>query len=257
MVEHTDGYAGDMAKAATVMTNDPKYANFSLTLRAHFISDAPAAPTAAAAPPKRSTVYVEPTDRIINSVLVGEATSSSIYVVNTETKPVHVKSVEAGGTTFTATVAPVQDGQRYEIAYKTATNLKPGTYHQTLRVLTDSATTPEVPVQLTLTVYPRIFASPTAIIMPQLPIGAELSTISWPAITIRKVRASGLEVKRVSTSLAFLDLTTETKKAGEFYEVHIKINDKVKAGEFKGTIRIETNEADMPVIEIPVQVSFK
>jgi hypothetical protein len=192
MVEHTDGYAGDMAKAATVMTNDPKYANFSLTLRAHFISNAPPTPTAAAVPPKRRTVVVEPTDSIMTSVLVGEATSSRLYVVNTESTPVHVKSVEAGGTTFAATVAPVQDGQRYEIAVKSATNLKAGTYHQTLRVLTDSATTPEVPVQLTLTVYPRIFASPTAIIMPVLPIGAELSTIAWPAITVRRVRSSGL-----------------------------------------------------------------
>jgi len=258
MVEHTDGYAGEVAKAATVMTNDPKYANFSLTLRARFISDAPAVPNAPASAPKRSSVFVEPTDRIITSVLAGNATNTSLYVVNTEAKPVHVKSVDAGGTSFTATLAPIQDGQRYEVAVKSAANLKPGTYHQTLHVLTDSTTTPEIPVQLTLTVYPRLFASPTAIIMPVLPIGAELSTIAWPAITVRKVQATGLEIKRVSTSLAFLDLTTEAQKAGEVYQVHIKINnDKVKAGEFKGTIRIETNDADLPVIEVPVQVSFK
>jgi hypothetical protein len=257
-VEHTDGYAGEVAKAATVMTNDPKYTNFTLTLRARFISDAPPVPNAPTAPPKRSSVFVEPTDRIITSVLAGNTTSSSLYVVNTEAKPVHVKSVEAGGTTFTASLAPIQDGQRYEIAVKSAANLKPGTYHQTLHVVTDSTTTPEIPVQMTLTVYPRIFASPTAIIMPTLPLGAELSTIAWPAITVRKVQASGLVIKRVSTSLAFLDLTTEPQKAGEVYEIHVKINnDKVKAGEFKGTIRIETNDADMPVIEVPVQVSFK
>lgn len=258
MVEHTDGYAGEVAKAATVMTNDPKFANFTLTLRARFISDAPAVPNAPASPPKRSSVFVEPTDRLITSVLAGNATNTSLYVVNTEPKPVHVKSVEAGGTSFTASLAPIQDGQRYEIAVKSAAALKPGTYHQVLHVLTDSATTPDIPVQLTLTVYPRLFASPTAIIMPVLPINAELSTIAWPAITVRKVQAGGLEIKRVSTSLAFLDLTTEAQKAGEVYQVHIKINnDKVKAGEFKGTIRIETNDADLPVIEVPVQVSFK
>ncbi|HKP11818.1 MAG TPA: hypothetical protein VJZ91_06890 [Blastocatellia bacterium] len=255
-VEHTEGYAGEVSKAATVTTNDPKFANFTLTLRARFISDAPAMP----APPtvsKRATVFVEPTDRIITSVLTGNTTSSSLYVINSEAKPVHVKSVEAGGTTFTATLSPIQDGQRYEIAVKSAANLKPGTYQQTLRVLTDSTTTPVVPVQMTLTVYARIFSSPTAIIMPPLPINTELSTISWPAITIRKVQSGGLEIKRVSSSLAFLDLTTETQKAGEVYQIHVKLNDKVKAGEFKGTIRVETNDADMPVIEVPVQVSFK
>jgi hypothetical protein len=258
MVEHTNGYSGEVAKAATVTTNDAKYANFTLTLRARFLFEPQ--PVAGAPPPptKRNSIFVEPTDRVITSVLVGNTSSSNLYVVNNEATPIHVTSVDVGGTNFTAKLTPIEDGRRYEIAVESATNLKPGTYHQTLRVLTDNAVTPVLPVQMTLTVYARIFASPTAILMPQLPINAELSTIGWPAITVRKVQASGLEIKRVSSSLAFLDLTTETQKAGELYQIHIKINsNKVKAGEFKGTIRIETNDADMPVIEVPVQVGFK
>ena len=258
MVEHTTGYAGEVAKAASVQTNDAKYANFTLTLRARFIMDATAVVGAPPPVTKRGAVFIEPTDQLITSVLVGNTTNTSLYLVNKDAAPVHVKSVDAGGTNFTASLMPIQDGKRYEIQVQTAANLKPGTYHQTLRVLTDNAATPEIPVQMTLTVYPRIFASPTAIIMPQLPLNAELATITWPAITVRKVQASGLEIKRVSSSLAFLNLTTETQKAGEVYQIHIKINsDKVKAGDFKGTIRIDTNDANMPVIEVPVQVSFK
>jgi len=258
MVEHTNGYSGEVAKAASVVTNDAKYANFTLTLRARFIMDAQ--PVAGAPPPvsKRSSIFIEPTDRLITSVLVGNTTSNNLYVVNNEATPAHVKSIDAGGTNFTATLTPIQDGRRYEIAVQSAANLKPGTYNQTLRVLTDNAATPEIPVQLTITVYPRIFASPTAIIMPVLPLNTELSAIAWPSITVRKVQANGLEIKRVSTSLTFLDLTTEIQKAGEIYQIHIKINNsKARAGEFKGTIRIDTNDADLPVIEIPVQVSFK
>jgi hypothetical protein len=258
MVEHTNGYSGEVAKAANVVTNDAKFANFTLTLRARFIMDAQPVAGAPAPAAKRSTVFVEPTDRWITSVLAGTTTNSNLYVVNNETTLTHVKSVDAGGPNFTAILTPIQDGRRYEINVQTAANLKPGTYHQTLRVLTDNAATPVLPVELSVTVYPRIFASPTSIIMPLLPLNAELGAIAWPSITVRKVQSSGLEIKRVSTSLAFLDLTTETQKAGEVYQIHIKINSaKTKAGEFKGTIRIDTNDPDIPVIEVPVQVSFK
>ena len=258
MVEHTDGYAGEVAKSASVQTNDPKFANFTLTMRARFVSEAGATATDAPLANKRGPVFIEPTDQLITSLLVGNTTNTSLYLVNKEAAPVHVKSVDAGGKNFTATLVPIQDGRRYEIQVQSAAGLKPGNYRQTLKVMTDNATVPEVPVQLNLTVYPRIFASPTSIIMPQLPINAELTAITWPSITVRKVQASGLEIKRVSSSLAFLTLTTETQKAGEAYQIRIKINaDKVKAGDFKGTIRIETNDADMPVIEVPVQVTIK
>lgn len=257
-VEHTQGYGGEVAKVATVQTNDPKFANFTLTLRARFLLEAQPVAGAPAPVTRRGPVFIEPTDQLITSVLVGNQTNTSLYMVNKEDPPVHIKSVDAGGKDFTATLVPIQDGRRYEIQVRSAPNLKPGTYHQTLKVMTDSAATPELPVQLILTVYPRVFTSPTAIMMPPLPINAELAAITWPSITVRKVQASGLEIKRVSSSLAFLNLTTETQKAGELYQIHIKINsDKVKAGDFKGTIRIDTNDPDMPVIEIPVQVNFK
>jgi hypothetical protein len=257
-VEHTQGYAGEVAKSAAVQTNDPKFANFTLTMRARFIMDAPAVAGAPAPLAKRGSVFIEPTDQLITSVLVGNTTNTSLYLVNKETAPLHVKSIDAGGKDFTATLVPIQDGRRYEIQVQSAANLKPGTYRQTLKVLTDNAQSPEIPVQLSLTVYPRISAMPAAILMPQLPINAELEAIAWPSITVRKMQATDLEIKRVSTSLAFLNLTTETQKAGQLYQIHIKINSKkVKAGEFKGTIRIETNDTDMPVIEVPVQVTLK
>ena len=36
-IEHTESYAGEIAKTATVVTNDPKNNNFTLTLRANFV----------------------------------------------------------------------------------------------------------------------------------------------------------------------------------------------------------------------------
>jgi hypothetical protein len=258
-VEHTDGYVGEVSKLATVTTNDPKFASFALTLRARFKTEAPPMPVAPIPPPrKRGPVVVEPTNRWDTSVLVGNTSATNYYVVNIEEPLIHVKSIDAGGTNIQATLTPIQDGRRYEVALKTAAGLKPGQYRQTMKVMTDSATMPVVPVELTVTVYPRVFVSPTAIIMPTLARDNDLGTITWPTITVRKIQAAGLKIKKVTSSLPFLDATLETTKDGEWYQVSLKLNTaKVQTGEFKGTIRIETNDTDAPVLEVPVQVSFQ
>src|SRR5262249_35287603 len=167
-----------------------------------------------------------------NRPLVGAPTSSSLFAVNNTAKPVHIKSVDAGGTDITATMGAVQDGQRYEIKVQTNPSLKPGQYHQTLKLQTDSAEDPVVPIELNVSVYPRIVPSPNPIIMPMLPIAADLASISWPAIRVLKIQSSGLQIKNVSTSLAFLKLSTQPITAGQVYQIDIKIDpQKVHSGD--------------------------
>jgi hypothetical protein len=259
-VEHTDGYAGEVSKAAGVTTNDPAHANFSLMLRARFKMEPQPGSTATvmnAMGKKVGALTVEPMDRWVTSVLTGSATATTIFLVNNEAAPIHIKRVEPGGTDFSARIQPIQEGKRFELVLSTNPDLKPGEYHQTVRVLTDSPSMPEVPIKLDVTVFPRVFASPTAIIMPTLSVTSDLASINWPMINVRKVQAGGLKIKSYSTTLPFIKLDLLTAKEGELYQVRITIdNEKVKPGEFKGSVHIETNDANVPVIDIPIKVTF-
>jgi hypothetical protein len=259
-VEHTDGYTGEVAKAASVTTNDPAHANFSLTLRARFKMESQPGANATmvnAMGKKVGPLSVEPIDRWVTSVLTGSSTATTLYLVNNEAAPIHIKKVEAGGTDFSARIQPIQEGRRFELIVSTNPELKPGEYHQTMRVLTDSAAMPEFPIKLDLTVFPRVFASPTAILMPTLSVTSDLASINWPMINVRKVQAGGLKIRSYSSTLPFIKLDLLTVKEGEIYQVRITIeNEKVKPGEFKGMVHIETNDANVPVIDVPVKVTF-
>ena len=259
-VEHTDGYTGEMAKAASVTTNDPAHANFSLTLRARFKMEAQPgsnAKTVNAMGKKVGPLSLEPMDRWVTSVLTGNSTATTLYLVNNEAAPIHIKKVEAGGTDFSARIQPIQDGRRFELYLATNADLKPGEYHQTVRVFTDSPTVPELPIKLDLTVFPRVFASPTSIIMPPLPVTSDLASINWPMINVRKVQAGGLKIKSYSSTLPFIKLDLLTAKEGELYQIRVTIdNEKVKPGEFKGVVHIETNDPNVPVIDVPIKGSF-
>jgi hypothetical protein len=129
---------------------------------------------------------------------------------------------------------------------------------QTLKIETDSTAQPVVSIELEVTVYPKIFASPASIIMPTLAIASDISTINWPMIYVRKIREQGLKIKSFDSNLPFvkLDLITETE--GQVYKIHLTLDpSKIKPGDFKGKIHIETNDPDLPAIDVPIQGSFK
>lgn len=269
-VEHTEALVGEFAKGATVKTNDPQYPTFNLVLRA-FIKGSAVAPqptpgTETVKPGSFSeagrrvgTFSVSPHDRWVTTTIRGTSSSITLYIYNHENKPVRVKEVIPGGDGFVTRWQPIQEGKRYELAISTNANLAPGVHKQTLKVLTDSKQTPEIAIELEATVFANVFASPTSITLPALPFEIDPSTVALPPIYVRKVREGGLQVKLVHSSLPFLRLKVTNELEGRTYKIEMAF-DKARMtsrGDFKGVIRIETNDPDAPVIEIPIQGSFK
>jgi len=258
-VEHTDGYSGEIAKSATVTTNDPTKPTFTLILRARFRAPGqPPLPPPPAALNPNPVFTVEPSDRWITSAITGSSSANTFYLYNPKETPIHLKKINPGGTDFTAKLDPIQDGKRYQLSIASNPSLKPGHYLQKLQIETDSSIQPVVNVELDVTVYPKVFASPPSIIMPQLPIGTDIDKISWPMIYVRKIREQGLKIKSYNSTLPFLKLELFTESEGQVYRLKLSLDTtKIKPGAFNGKVHIETNEPDMPVIEVPIQGSFK
>jgi hypothetical protein len=201
---------------------------------------------------------VEPSDRWITSAITGSSSANTFYLYNPKETLVHLKKVIQGGTDFTAKLDALQDGKRYQLSVTSNPGLKPGHYLQKVQIETDSTVQPIVTVELDVTVYPKVFASPPSIIMPQLPIGSDLERISWPMIYVRKIREQGLKIKSYSSTLPFLKLELFTESEGQVYRLKLSLDTtKIKPGAFNGKVHIETNEPDLPSIDVPIQGSFK
>jgi hypothetical protein len=244
-----------------VTTNDPALGTFYLTLRAHFkgIDPATGAVNKVAGYGKVAGAFsISPNDRWITSAITGTTAATKFYLYNQEKDPVRIKQVEAGGSSFKVTLTPIEDGKRYEVSVSTEPTLKPGQYSQTTRIVTDHATKPDVILHLDVTVFAKVFATPNSIILPSLPINGDLASINLPMIYVRKIREAGLQLKSVNSTLPFIKLEVKTEVEGQFYTLRITF-DKSKiteAGSYKGEIEVDTNDAEVPVIKIPVQGSF-
>ena len=142
-----------------------------------------------------------------------------------------------------------------------ATNpgLTPGVHKQTLKVHTDSKETPELLIELEATVYGTVFVTPSSISLPAMSVDVDPATLSLPPIYVRKIRSEGLQIKSVLSTLPFLRLKTTSEAEGLTYKIEMSINraSLPAKGDFKGAIRIETNDPDTPVIEVPVQGTIK
>ena len=261
-VEHTDGYTGEVSKSAQVVTNDPTNQSFNLLLRAYFKGEVPATAGSvvalAGAGKLAGPFSISPSDRWVTSVLSGSSSAGTLTLYNGSGTPVHIKQLKPGGTDFTASFLTIEDGKRYEVAIATNPALKPGQYHQTLKIVTDSKQAPELEVDLAATVFPKVFATPNILTIPQMSATQDMSAITLPMIYVRKLRGAGLKINSVTSSAPFLTLTVGTETEGQIYTIKVTLDrSKISApGEFKAKIRIETNDPETPVLEVPVQGSF-
>jgi hypothetical protein len=260
----TDHYVGETTKSATVNTNDPARPTFNLILRAYFKpttkpGGAEASKAPGMAPGKAAGPYtISPSDRWFTSALSGTTSATKITFYNRETAPVRITKVEAGGSDFNVSLTPIEDGKRYELFVSTNPALKPGQYKQDVKLTTDDKTTQEIKLHLEATVFAKVLASPSFISMPKLDMVSDIASINMPAIYIRKVRELGLNLKDVRSSLPFLKLEVKTEIEGQFYIIKLSLDpSKIeKPGDYKGEVIVDTNDAEVPQLKIPINISF-
>ena len=262
-VEHTVGYSGETQKFATVTTNDPSQATFRLTLHVFFKGTAKppnlGAPTLTPTGAKKvGSFLVSPGDKYTTAVVRGDSVASTLQIVNQSDKLAHITDVKVGGTSFKAVLRTIQDGKSYAISLTTNPQLKAGHYTQTLSLVTDDKDAPEIPISLDVTVYPLLVAAPTAIHMREVSIEGDVSKIPIPPIYVQKVRGEGVVIKSVTSDLPFLEIVPTTESEGRRIALHLKFDPaKVSgAGSFKGKVHIETNDQEVPSLDVTIDGTF-
>ncbi len=247
-IPSTDNFEGRLNKVATVQTNDPKHAMFMLMLSAEF--------------KKRDMggLSLLPGDRWATAVARGATNGSSIKVINSGDKPVHLTKIDPNGDLFAVSLETVQDGKEYLIKFQTNKTVRIGAFQQTVVVHTDSAVLPEFPVYLNVTIQPVISVTPETIKLEGLMNNGELSGADLPVITIIK-STGGLKITKVVSTLAFIKPELSQVLAGSSYNISLTFDkaaiQNLPQGQFRGMIRIETNDAELSVINIPIEGSMK
>jgi Protein of unknown function (DUF1573) len=140
---------GEIYKTATLHTNDPERPAIVFTLVANILEGAPNRQGRRIGP-----VFVSPDTNSALYALAGKKAMAE-FSVTADGAPVKVLRVEGGTKHFASRVEVVEPGRSYKIVLESLPTEAGDLYRDQLRVITDSASLPAFPIDVSLRVYPR------------------------------------------------------------------------------------------------------
>ncbi len=204
------------------------------------------------------SIIVSPVDRWSTQVPVGFPVSGLFSIYQDNPQPLKITNVEAGGETFKVTLNTLEEGKRFAVNFVGKDGLPLGVYRQTIKLTTDSKETPELSFDLDLRVVPPVSVNPGKLAFDNVPVSlpdydiSGLSKFTWVTVT----RSGGLELTNLTSDLAFIKVKVESvDNLKQTYLLRVGFNAKPAAGKYKGVIKIETNNKEIPLVEVPITVN--
>lgn len=248
---NTNGFSGAIAKTAEVYTNDPQKARFTLMLDMVVATDET---------PQGKIVgpfLVGPTDKWSGRAPRGMSANGLIFINSKTGQPVRISKVTPGGEAFTVALQTLQEGTHYSLNFTSAPGLPLGNHRQLVKLTTDSAEQPELTLTLEVNVIPALTFSPASLTFDKVPVSNPESDITFLSkfVWLRLGRGAGLEVKAMTSDLPFIKAQVDSTGAdGQSVIVRVGFNAKPTKGTHSGKLKIETNNTDVKVIEVPINV---
>jgi len=248
----SSSYNGAVTKTAEVYTNDPERPQFTLMMNAVVASDE--------TPQGRQVgpFIVGPTNQWSGRTPHGSSVNGLITVTNTTQQPVRITRLDPNGAAFSVTLQTLEEGKRYSVSFVSSTTLPIGIHQQTVKLTTDSKETPGLELQLEAVVVSPVTVNPTSLVFENVPVSnpeMEISLVS-KFLWVRMGRGAGLEIKSVTSDLPFIKVKTEMGDPnGSSITLRVGFSEKPPKGTHTGKIKIETNNADVKVLEVPITVN--
>ena len=147
---------GKFYKSALLHTNDPERPTINLALTANVLTSGNGGPVKGVelrAGKHVGPVFVGPDFDGGVSVAIGQKASGE-FVITVERGPLNVQRVEGEGKVVSARVETVEPGRQYKVVFENLPSQAAGTYRESLRVITDSAALPVLPLTVYVKVHP-------------------------------------------------------------------------------------------------------
>ncbi|MDX2043570.1 MAG: hypothetical protein SF097_20300 [Acidobacteriota bacterium] len=246
-----------MSKTAEVYTNDPQKEQFTLTVSMVVLSD------------------MTPQGKIVGPFVVGPnnqwsarsprgmSTNGLISISNNTAEAIKITQMNPGGEAFNVKLQTLEEGKRYALEFLSSPTLPAGSHVQTVKLATDSKQMPELTVDLQIVVVPAVSVNPANLVFENVPVSDPEGDVTYLSkfVWVKLARGNGLEVKSITSDLPFLKIKNESSNDSnpttQTIVLRVGFNEKPPVGTHSGKIKIETNNADVKVIEVPIKIVAK
>jgi hypothetical protein len=249
----TTNFAGPIAKAVTIETNDPSTPSAQVTIHAVV----------------KPYVEAHPAGFVRYNLIQGDAETQYVTLYSEETEPFQVVKIESPQEWIKAEYVKVPEaelvqgvGRPGQAQYKLAITVggpdaKIGPVAEKIKVVTNSPHQPEYLIAVSGVVRPSYRVEPSGVNFGEV---APTDSAATRTVTLKSNNMKAPEsfvVTRVQSSLPNVKAEVKpTANKGE-YEVTLQIAKDAKPGDVDGTVTIYTNDKVNPVVTVPMKATIK
>jgi len=228
----TKGYQGRVTKTVRVQTDDPGNPNITLKISGTIVAE----------------VMMEPRSVNFGNLKSGEEAAREVTLSFAPGKNISIKDLSSTSAFFKIETQPLDGDEEGVVVRITAHKALPiGCNTERITILTSS----ERMGTLQIPVY--AFVQGDIAISPQILSFRKSGTTGLTSRTLT-VATSGAEFKIAGVEVSSTLFTAETKEVepGKKYEIVVKMADAVKDGRIHEKLLIKTDNAQQPLITIPI-----
>ncbi len=203
-------------------------------------------------------IEILPMGAVFFSVYKGDRAEQVVTIVNNEERPMNILRLEAEGSHFVASYAPIEAGRRYELKVTVPPDTPPGRYMESVSLHTDHSQLARLRVPVNVLVKTEVYVNPEAVDFGQVSLDALTNSPSSVDLLSQtflvKKRQGRFGVKSVTSNVPFLRISKSPEAASETFRIDVGlIRDQLRRGKISGTIRILTTDSRFPTFDVPVQ----
>lgn len=236
---NTTNFSGPIQKMISVTTNDLKMSNFQLTLKATV----------------KAILNVAPSEyQQFGLVFKGQPLEKVFTIKSEDGSPFQINQINADDPTLKYEMKMAADNKSAEFKVQLPADHAVGPISGRFTLTTTHPKAPTLTIAVYGTIREPLTVYPAELIYTGLSkafVNEHAEDVSLnKSVTISFEQAANLEIKKVTSSLPFVEATQTAITPNQRYSIQVKLKPPVKEGDFSGTITIDTNKK---TIVIPVR----
>ncbi len=200
-------------------------------------------------------IEYKPLPAIYASVQRGTVAETSIEIINHQPEPLEITGIENPSRRFTARIEKLEPGKHYRLTVVFKAEGPGEQQRDVLLLKTNLASNPLLRIPVNTKIREKVYFFPASVFLGRFSI----SQIQDPAnarrmaqiLMVYRKGIPGFEIKVTSD----LPLKVDSRRGpnGDQWENWLWLDpERAQPGDIKGTIFIETNDADIPKLSVPV-----
>jgi hypothetical protein len=202
-------------------------------------------------------IEVSPAPAFFLAARRGEARQASIDVINHQPEPLQIEEVSHMRDRFTTKLETLEAGRRYRLTLLLKPDGPAGRHSESIVLKTSSRSQPTITVAANTYLRERVYTFPDAVDLGTVrltDVDRDPNLLERLAQTLMVYQFGGSDFSvSVRSDLPELDLSSERGPQRDRFQTTVRLRrDRLKPGDIRGSIVVDTNDAQFPSLVVPV-----